>query len=951
MKASPQTIYIRSDGSIDPPTAPISSVDNIIYNFTDNISDSIVVERSNIIIDGKGYILQGSGWWSGFYLSGINNVTIQNTNIKDFLYGVLLDEASFNTVSGNNITDNSDLGVWLNSSSFNTVSGNNITYNNKDGVLLFEQSYNNTISGNTIANNTLRGIVLFSSSNNTFYGNNVENNTDGFELYTSSINTITGNRVENNTDCGIALHSLSNNNSIFRNGITNNELYGIYLSASYNNSISENEVKNNGRIGIFLETKNNNNSLTGNNIVKNGEGVNLKGSSNNTVSGNSIVRNHWGIGLSWSSNNNITGNDITANNFAWWSSGIGLTESYNNTISKNSIAKNSIGIKLTTRQNRPYTSSNNTIYHNDFVDNTQQVVIDGDSYTNYWDNGREGNYWSDYRDRYPDAKEIDGSGIWDTPYVIDENNQDNYPLMNPIPISEEGLIIISEIKAKPWTSMNVPFANISEARDYIEHFEENGKPEANFGTIPLNITLTNAGAVPAENIEINTMITGTAALVALDENNMTNDYVYLHPFQYPYSIAVGTIDSISTQKVTLEIPVKYMSIFCGLFKYNEEDEADVLFTIVELNVDLEINGTNFEAVTTSTKLLGIGDPYNLGVAILHGIINRLAEKAEEDLKELIREYVLSITVGSVTETYPVIAGQKVVYPTTIDPGTTSITISALLPQGISLAQLAITIGTLTIGIASTAVYGFATLIVKPPDLQPGEAEITIETYSPDVTFTLTVVKIIGIDVTKPVANAGEDQKVDEDTEVTFDASASYDDIGIMGYEWTFTDLEPETLTGEKPTYVFERPGTYVVTLKVTDVAGKYDTDSVTITVLDVTKPIANFDYEKSDLTVSFNASESSDNVGIDEYTWDFGDGNSGTGITTTHTYAEPGSYNVTLIVKDAAGNSDTKLVTIEMDLPSTETLPWYLVVVVGAAIALGLGIAIRRKKRQHQTYS
>ena len=58
------TVYIRSDGSIDPPDAPISSVDNITYTLTGNITsdaDGIVVERSNIIIDGSGYTLQGTG--------------------------------------------------------------------------------------------------------------------------------------------------------------------------------------------------------------------------------------------------------------------------------------------------------------------------------------------------------------------------------------------------------------------------------------------------------------------------------------------------------------------------------------------------------------------------------------------------------------------------------------------------------------------------------------------------------------------------------------------------------------------------------------------------------------------------------------------------------------------------------------------------------------------------
>ncbi len=50
---------------------------------------------------------------------------------------------------------------------------------------------------------------------------------------------------------------------------------------------------------------------------------------------------------------------------------------------------------------------------------------------NTWDNGFEGNYWSDYEEKYPDAQELDGSGIWDTPYDIDWNNRDNFPLVQP----------------------------------------------------------------------------------------------------------------------------------------------------------------------------------------------------------------------------------------------------------------------------------------------------------------------------------------------------------------------------------------------------------------------------------------------------------------------------------------------------------------------------------------
>jgi len=62
------------------------------------------------------------------------------------------------------------------------------------------------------------------------------------------------------------------------------------------------------------------------------------------------------------------------------------------------------------------------------VNNTNQVLIMG-VLANVWDNGSVGNYWSDYLTKYPNAAETDGSGVWNTPYVIDTNNTDHYPFV------------------------------------------------------------------------------------------------------------------------------------------------------------------------------------------------------------------------------------------------------------------------------------------------------------------------------------------------------------------------------------------------------------------------------------------------------------------------------------------------------------------------------------------
>jgi hypothetical protein len=78
------TVYIRANESVDPSTAPVFTDDNVIYTFTDNIYDEIVIERNNIVVDGSGHTLQGQGIGYGFHLDNIENVTIKAVIIKSF---------------------------------------------------------------------------------------------------------------------------------------------------------------------------------------------------------------------------------------------------------------------------------------------------------------------------------------------------------------------------------------------------------------------------------------------------------------------------------------------------------------------------------------------------------------------------------------------------------------------------------------------------------------------------------------------------------------------------------------------------------------------------------------------------------------------------------------------------------------------------------------------------
>ena len=101
------TVYIRADGSIEG-TTYIASDDNITYYFTGNISDEIVVERDNIVVDGGGYTVQGTGDGTGIDLSFRSNVTLKNVEVTNFDYGIWLYSSSNNTLTSNTASHNND---------------------------------------------------------------------------------------------------------------------------------------------------------------------------------------------------------------------------------------------------------------------------------------------------------------------------------------------------------------------------------------------------------------------------------------------------------------------------------------------------------------------------------------------------------------------------------------------------------------------------------------------------------------------------------------------------------------------------------------------------------------------------------------------------------------------------------------------------------------------------
>ncbi|MCU0859924.1 MAG: PKD domain-containing protein, partial [Thermoplasmata archaeon] len=175
----------------------------------------------------------------------------------------------------------------------------------------------------------------------------------------------------------------------------------------------------------------------------------------------------------------------------------------------------------------------------------------------------------------------------------------------------------------------------------------------------------------------------------------------------------------------------------------------------------------------------------------------------------------------------------------------------------------------------------------------------------------------------PVADAGDDQTVNEDSLVYFDGSGSYDDLdppGIAAYYWTVYEgaTSIASMIGESPTYEFSDPGTYTVELVVEDSTGQLSApDEAVITVLDATAPTAVAAADPTAVsmggTVDFDATGSTDNVAVVAYEWSFFDGVASVEYSTataSHQFDVAGTFPVTLTVWDAEGNWDEDELTV-----------------------------------------
>jgi parallel beta-helix repeat protein len=390
------TIYIRADGSIDPPSANIESADKITYSLTNNIYDFVVVERNNIVVDGAGYALQGTGNGTGISLSGRNNVTIRDMNINMFATGIYFYESSSNTIANSTITDSGSYAIRLQSrgsSNLNAIQNNALLGGGSGIYFSSDANYGGDLSNNSISYNVIRdfdnGIFLNPAYQvqsemeyNTFEHNGISNCTTAIRVAPSSgFCTVRYNVFYNNSlrdgQYGIYFDEwIGRNIEVYANKFTENRLtnftsYGVYFAnfETYSNDFGGSNTLDGNSFYQYAYRENetiDNLNLNGNNDATNLGMVTIASSYNVTLNNCSITGDkEYGVFLWGNSNCSILNSEISENGRSTDEANVVSTGEVGSSITNNVVSSGFHGIRL-------FSSSGMTIAHNS-VSNASEV--------------------------------------------------------------------------------------------------------------------------------------------------------------------------------------------------------------------------------------------------------------------------------------------------------------------------------------------------------------------------------------------------------------------------------------------------------------------------------------------------------------------------------------------------------------------------------------------------
>lgn len=429
---------INADETLDGHTI---EVDAGIYCEHVTISKSIFLfgESRN------GTIIDGNGTGPVVRLSA-NNVTVTNFTIRNGgnLFSPM-DTCVFGDYLSNILIENNTLMDVSNGIIFYGLHNSSMSHNLAEECTIMglhlDTSANCKMMDNTVIN-SFQGIDVERSAGNSVQANHLINDSIGMVVYASSGHLVEGNHfIDNNVS--IVLDSCNGPNNFRNNNMTSDAykliVWGSSLEAFMQNIDTSNTANNKT---VYYITNSHDLLLNPSNYPKLGY-LALVNCTHVTVKDIDLSNDRDGMLMAQSTNCSLINMTLANSRTNITLSGVfgpligGLTffKSDNNLMINSRIANNSFGVCL-------YQSSGNLFYHNSFADIDKPVISNfqspgsppsGPYSINKWDNDLEGNYWSNYNgtDSFSGSHQnASGSdGIGDTPYSIDANNTDHYPLI------------------------------------------------------------------------------------------------------------------------------------------------------------------------------------------------------------------------------------------------------------------------------------------------------------------------------------------------------------------------------------------------------------------------------------------------------------------------------------------------------------------------------------------
>jgi parallel beta-helix repeat protein len=456
----------------------ITTIEGGTYPAVVNVTaDDVSVSGFRIVYNGP------ERWIRGLLFKSVERCSVTNNNISSNQgFGIQFAQSQNNTIH-NNIVSRSTEGIEMTQSNHNVLTNNTIM-NLRDGITL-TYSTDNILSNNIMSNNDV-GISIYYSTysiltNNTMLNDGIRIGGSFLDEWNSHVigidNTVNGRPIRywknatggvvpsdagqiilaNTTDVNVQDMSLSDVQIgislgyTSRIGISNVTFPNVWLGVDVylsDNVTIENCTIPDAWTGVLLNDCVNN-TVANNTISHDWIGLLILGVRDSRITGNVLQGQRYGIRSSSARYNQISHNTISNTGY-----GMELSSgSYWNNISHNIISSCSeygiqvrVGSHWNTIANNTISASGiygahiggswyNRIYHNRFLSNVQSAYDDTD--LNQWDNGYPsgGNYWSDYSgfDIYRGPRQdIPGNdGIGDTPYSIDADSRDRYPLVSP----------------------------------------------------------------------------------------------------------------------------------------------------------------------------------------------------------------------------------------------------------------------------------------------------------------------------------------------------------------------------------------------------------------------------------------------------------------------------------------------------------------------------------------